>query len=89
VGKPVVKIVGKETFGRCRKWENRETIGDCKQPIALVGVHFTNQPKRLATKMIGGRGKVHKAIREALEKDAELKARYEAILADVKDPNKS
>jgi hypothetical protein len=39
--------------------------------------------------MIGGRGKVHKAIREALEKDAELKARYEAILADVKDPNKS
>jgi hypothetical protein len=35
------------------------------------------------------KGKSYKAIREALKKDAELKARYEAILADVKDPNKS
>ena len=53
----------------------------------IEAIKLVNQ--ELATKMIGGRGKVHKAIREALEKDAELKARYEAILADVKDPNKS
>ena len=35
VGKPVVKIVGKETFGRCRKLEIRDITGDCSKQLDL------------------------------------------------------
>ncbi len=40
--------------------------------------------KELATKMVGNRGLTFKKIRETLGSDAELKARYEAIEAQLK-----
>jgi len=38
----------------------------------------------LATKMVGDKGRVYKKIRAELKTNEELKARYEAILAQVK-----
>jgi hypothetical protein len=37
----------------------------------------------LATKMVGDKGKVYKAIKAALKTDADLKARYDVILAEI------
>lgn len=38
----------------------------------------------LATKMVGDKGRVYKKIKADLKSDADLKARYDAILAQVK-----
>jgi hypothetical protein len=40
----------------------------------------------LATKMVGNKGKTYKSIKEGLKEDESLKARYEAILAILKQP---
>ena len=37
----------------------------------------------LATKMVGNKGKTYKSIMAALKEDADLNARYEAILAQI------
>ncbi len=39
--------------------------------------------QELATKMVGDGGRTYKAIKSALEEDADLKARYDAIVAKV------
>ena len=46
---------------------------------ALVSVN-----SELATKMVGDKGKVYKKIKADLKTDADLKTRYDAILAQVK-----
>ena len=40
----------------------------------------------LATKMVGDKGKTYKAIKDALSNDADVKARYDAIVSAMK-PN--
>ena len=37
----------------------------------------------LAIKMVGNKGKIYKAIKASLKTDADLKARYDAILAQI------
>jgi len=38
----------------------------------------------LATKMVGNRGVIYKSVKEQLKSDADLKARYDAILNGIK-----
>jgi hypothetical protein len=48
----------------------------------IEAIKTVNQ--ELATKMLGDRGKVYKRIGDALESDAALETRYEAIVAEIK-----
>lgn len=50
-----------------------------ERKAALVSVN-----SELATKMVGDKGRVYKAIKAALEEDEAIKAKYEAILAQVR-----
>jgi hypothetical protein len=54
-----------------------EMMDDRKAAIKSVNTE-------LATKMVGNKGKVYKSIKASLKEDEALKARYEAILAQVK-----
>ena len=53
----------------------------------IEAIKMVNQ--ELATKMLGERGKVYKRISDALETDADLKTRYEAIVAEIKSSSES
>jgi hypothetical protein len=48
----------------------------------IEAIKTVNQ--ELATKMLGDRGKVYKRIADALESDAALETRYQAIVAEIK-----
>ncbi len=52
-------------------------MDDRKEAIKTVN-------SELATKMVGDKGRVYKSIKAALDEDEALKARYEAILSQVK-----
>ena len=54
-----------------------EMMDDRKEAIKTVN-------SELATKMVGDKGRVYKSIKAALDEDEALKARYEAILSQVK-----
>ena len=48
---------------------------------------FSTVNQELATKMVGNKGKIYKAIKAALKEDAELKTRYDQILASIRMEN--
>jgi hypothetical protein len=54
-----------------------DMMDDRKEAIKSVN-------SELATKMVGNKGKVYKSIKAALKEDEAVKARYDAILAQVK-----
>lgn len=53
----------------------------------IEAIKTVNQ--ELATKMLGERGKVYKRVSDALKTDADLKARYEAILQVIQNASDS
>jgi len=53
----------------------------------IQAIKTVNQ--ELATKMVGDRGKTYKAIKSALVSDADLKARYDAIVGSLQDEGAS
>ena len=50
-----------------------------------MAIKTVNQ--ELATKMVGNKGKVYKAIKSSLKEDADLKARYDQIVASIRMEN--
>jgi len=50
-----------------------------------VAIKTVNQ--ELATKMVGNKGKTYKAIKAALKENADLKARYDQVLASIRMEN--
>jgi len=53
-----------------------------KRTVAIKSVN-----QELATKMVGNKGKTYKAIKAALKEDADIKSRYDQILASVRMEN--
>jgi len=53
----------------------------------IEAIKVVNQ--ELATKMLGERGKVYKRISDALDSDADVKTRYDAIVAELKSGSDS
>ena len=57
------------------------TLVDEEKAKRIDAIKVVNQ--ELATKMVGDRGTLYKSIKDALKADADLKARYDAIKANL------